>query len=81
VYESCYKDTKLAAKVLIQRHSDSDVARKAAIMNEVHILSKLKHQFIVKLVGACSVGENLCLCMEYSEYGSLSRFIHEDRRL
>eukprot|EP00039_Didymoeca_costata_P008720 m.115429 g.115429 ORF g.115429 m.115429 type:complete len:683 (+) comp14203_c0_seq3:185-2233(+) len=79
VYEVIYHSTTLAAKLLDHR-GKTDENQREALKHEVKILSKLDHPNIVKLEGACSMGEKLCLCTEYSEFGSLAKFIHTDHK-
>ena len=83
-----YEKTKLAAKVL-KVHKKSGNKKKGvaqaqklkeAMMHEVNMLSRLQHPYVVKLVGACSVGNDLCLCTEFSDLGSLAPFIHVEKQ-
>lgn len=43
---------------------------------EVRQLSRVNHENIVKLYGACTKGPNICLVMEYAEGGSLFNVLH-----
>lgn len=43
---------------------------------EVRQLSRVKHENIVCLYGACTKAPNLCLVMEYAEGGSLYNALH-----
>ena len=70
VYEVMYRDRRLAAKVLAHRGLNNEKL-KQEMMHEVHVLSRLQHAHIVKLMGACSVGQNLCLYTEFSDRGSM----------
>lgn len=83
VYEVIYEQTRLAAKVLTARRGEGAKNQKLhdAILHEINMLSKLEHPNIVKLIGACSVGQNLCLCTEFSDIGSLASFIHVDKQM
>ncbi|XP_015756075.1 PREDICTED: mitogen-activated protein kinase kinase kinase 7-like [Acropora digitifera] len=46
-------------------------AEKKAFIVEVQQLSRISHENIVKLYGACTTQEPVCLVMEYAEGGSL----------
>ena len=84
MYEVIYEKTRLAAKVLTARRGDSVAKNQKlhdSMLHEVNMLSRLEHPNIVKLIGACSVGQNLCLCTEFSDIGSLATFIHVDKQM
>lgn len=51
-------------------------AEKKAFIVEVQQLSRISHENIVKLYGACTTQEPVCLVMEYAEGGSLYSLLH-----
>lgn len=51
-------------------------AERKAFAVEVRQLSRVKHENIVQLYGACTRGPNFCLVMEYAEGGSLYNVLH-----
>lgn len=51
-------------------------AERKAFAVEVRQLSRVNHENIVKLYGACTRGPNICLVMEYAEGGSLYNVLH-----
>lgn len=53
----------------------SEDARKAFSV-EVRQLSRVNHENIIQLYGACTRGPNICLVMEYAEGGSLYNVLH-----
>ncbi|XP_068698007.1 mitogen-activated protein kinase kinase kinase 7-like [Montipora foliosa] len=51
-------------------------AEKKAFIVEVQQLSRISHENIIKLYGACTTQEPVCLVMEYAEGGSLYNLLH-----
>lgn len=51
-------------------------AERKAFSVEVRQLSRVNHENIVRLYGACTKGPNICLIMEYAEGGSLFNVLH-----
>lgn len=51
-------------------------AARTAFAVEVRQLSRVKHENIIQLYGACTRGPNICLVMEYAEGGSLYNVLH-----
>lgn len=51
-------------------------AEKKPFLVEVRQLSRVDHENIVKLYGACTRGQHLRLVMEYAEGGSLFHVLH-----
>lgn len=49
---------------------------KKAFTVEVRQLSRVNHENIVRLYGACTTKEPICLVMEYAEGGSLYNVLH-----
>jgi mitogen-activated protein kinase kinase kinase 7 len=70
VYKGIWRDTYVAVKNIV---SEND---KEAFIVEVRQLSRVKHENIVKLYGACTKAPNICLVMEYAEGGSLFNILH-----
>lgn len=66
-----YWGDKLVAVKQITREED-----RAAFLIEVRQLSRVDHENIVKLYGACTRGTNFFLVMEYAEGGSLYNVLH-----
>ena len=48
--------------------------------DEIDQLSRISHEHIIQIFGTCSKGSNLCLVMEFSEMGSLSRVLHSNEK-
>lgn len=70
VYKGSWRGNDVAVKNIT-----SDADRKAFAV-EVRQLSRVKHENIVKLYGACTKGPTTCLVMEYAEGGSLFNVLH-----
>lgn len=51
-------------------------AEKKAFIVEVQQLSRISHPSIIKLYGACTTQDPVCLVMEYAEGGSLYNLLH-----
>lgn len=51
-------------------------AEKKAFVVEVQQLSRISHENIIKLYGACTTQDPVCLVMEYAEGGSLYSLLH-----
>lgn len=65
-----WRDKYVAVKHIV---SESE---KQAFTTEVRLLSRVEHENIVKLYGACTQGAHVCLVMEYAEGGSLYNVLH-----
>lgn len=75
VYHAKYKESIVAVKKLhVTRVSKR---RQTEFSEEVNILSRLDHPFIVKFIGACTTTPNLCIVMEYMQM-SLHEALHVD---
>ncbi|XP_018561259.1 mitogen-activated protein kinase kinase kinase 7 [Anoplophora glabripennis] len=70
VYKGIWNETYVAVKNI------SREAEKKAFLVEVRQLSRVDHENIVKLYGACTKGLQFCLVMEYAEGGSLFNVLH-----
>lgn len=62
-------------KYVAVKHIESETERQA-FTTEVRLLSRVEHENIVKLYGACTQGVHVCLVMEYAEGGSLYNVLH-----
>ncbi len=56
-------------KTVAVKMIESEMERKAFLV-EVRQLSRVEHENIVRIYGACTKGK-ICLVMEYAEHGSL----------
>ena len=63
-------------KLVAIKNITRDAERKAFLV-EVRQLSRVDHQNIVKLYGACTKGAHFFLVMEYAEGGSLFNVLHK----
>lgn len=96
VHEARWYGTRLAVKVIprerapcggmipsIDGDGDELPALASSIVNEIHVFAKLAecaHPHIVAFVGACSFGNEVCLCTELVPMGSLCDFLHNSSR-
>lgn len=70
MYKGKWKGKEVAVKNITTE------TEKKAFAIEVRQLSRVNHENIVKLYGACTKGPNICLVMEYAEGGSLFNILH-----
>lgn len=70
MYRGEWRGTYVAVK-----HIQTEAERQAFAV-EVRQLSRVRHENIVRLYGACTRGPNTCLVMEYAEGGSLYNALH-----
>lgn len=70
VYKGIWNNTFVAVKNITREEE------KKAFLIEVRQLSRVDHENIVKLYGACTKGAHFCLVMEYAEGGSLFNVLH-----
>ncbi|XP_018333081.1 mitogen-activated protein kinase kinase kinase 7 isoform X2 [Agrilus planipennis] len=70
VYRAVWRDINVAVKNITTE------AEKKAFAVEVRQLSRVSHENIVRLYGACTKGPYICLVMEYAEGGSLFNILH-----
>ncbi|XP_066159138.1 mitogen-activated protein kinase kinase kinase 7-like [Euwallacea fornicatus] len=75
VYKGLWNEKPVAIK-----HITRD-AEKQSFLVEVRQLSRVDHENIVKLYGACTRGLNFFLVMEYAEGGSLFNVLHKSSTL
>ncbi|XP_059052627.1 mitogen-activated protein kinase kinase kinase 7 [Achroia grisella] len=70
VWKGLWRDTFVAVK-----HINSEAERREFTI-EVRQLSRVSHPNIVRLYGACTQRDHVCLVMEYAEGGSLYNVLH-----
>lgn len=70
VYKGKWKGKDVAVKNITTE------SERKAFGVEVRQLSRVNHENIVTLYGACTKGPNICLVMEYAEGGSLYNVLH-----
>ena len=75
IYNGWFGEQPVAIKTLMD--SRVDEALKQEYLDELLVMSKLKHSNIVEFVGACMTPPNLCFVMELCET-SLFSMIHKD---
>ncbi|CAK9222594.1 unnamed protein product, partial [Sphagnum troendelagicum] len=80
VYRGCWKDTKIAIKVLKRSGSHNEGAKKSFI-SEVRTLGSIQHINLVRLLGYCIKGLEHMLVYEYILNSSLDKWIDEDNLL
>lgn len=76
IYRGYYKDQPVALKTLFDSRIGEDL--KKEYMDELLVLSKVKHTNIVQFLGACMTPPNLCFVMEMCQ-ASLFNLIHVER--
>jgi hypothetical protein len=80
VYQSCWKDIKIAINFLKWSGSLNEGAKKNFI-SEMHILGSIRHINLVRLLGYCIKGFKHMLVYEYISNSSLDKWLNEDNLL
>jgi tetratricopeptide (TPR) repeat protein len=80
VYQSWWKDMKIAIKVLKKSGSHHEGAKKSFI-SEVCTLGTIRHINVVRLLGYCIKGSKHMLVYEYISNSSLDKWLYEDNLL
>lgn len=75
IYRGWYRSQPVALKTLFDPRVDENL--KKEYLDELLIMSKLKHSNIVSFIGACMNPPNLCFVMELCQ-NSLYHLIHHD---
>lgn len=76
IYDGYYRGKPVALKTLFDSRIGADL--KKEYMDELLVMSKLKHSNIVTFIGACMTPPNLCFVMERCQC-SLFQLLHVDR--
>ncbi|ELR15977.1 Serine/threonine kinase [Acanthamoeba castellanii str. Neff] len=77
VYKAKWKGTEVAAKLLPRNATDSREKREAFVQ-EMRVMSKLRHPNVVLFMAACKKPPILCIVMEYMALGSVFDLINND---
>jgi serine/threonine protein kinase len=77
VYQSCWKDTKIAIKVFKRSGSHNEGAKKSFI-SEVRTLGSIQHINLVRLLGYSIKGSKHMLVYEYISNSSLDTWLSKD---
>eukprot|EP01038_Epipyxis_sp_PR26KG_P004553 gene4553-6425_t len=76
IYKGWWKDEQVALKTLFDARIGHELTQE--YMDELLVMSKVKHTNIVSFLGACMTPPNLCFIMELCEC-SLFQLLHQDR--
>ena len=76
IYNGWFRGQSVALKTLFDNRIGEDLKRE--YMDELLVMSKVKHSNIVQFLGACMTPPNLCFVMEMCDC-SLYNLLHEDR--
>lgn len=76
IYSGWFRGQAVAMKTLFDNRIGEDLKRE--YMDELLVMSKVKHSNIVEFLGACMTPPNLCFVMEMCEC-SLYTLLHVDR--
>jgi serine/threonine protein kinase len=74
VHRGCWRDTKIAIKVLKRSGAHNEGAKKSFI-SEVHALGSIQHINLVHLLGYCIKGSKHMLVYEYMSKSSLDTWL------
>jgi serine/threonine protein kinase len=80
VYQSCWKGTTIAIKVLKSNSSHNEDAKKSFI-SEMNTLGSIRHINLVRLLAYCIKGLKHMLVYEYISNSSLDKWFDGDKRL
>jgi len=72
------------AKMLKQEGADSHISsdvQRADLINEISVLSRLRHPNLVMFLGACTIGEPLLILSEHMRGGNLEDFLIRNRKV
>ncbi|RLN97574.1 hypothetical protein BBJ28_00019752 [Nothophytophthora sp. Chile5] len=80
-FGSVHHGTWLGAHVAVKRllNPVNDEHARKDLMNEIHIWSQLSHPYVVKLHGACHVGQPFFVC-EFASRGILPDYLAKEER-
>ena len=59
-------------------HAEDNLASQTELMAEAAFMAQLNSEFIIKLVGVCTLGGSMMMIMEYCEHGALHEFLRGD---
>ena len=76
IYNGWFRGSPVALKTLFDNRIGEDLKRE--YMDELLVMSKVKHSNIVQFLGACMTPPNLCFVMEMCNC-SLYNLLHEER--
>eukprot|EP00605_Chrysophyceae_sp_TOSAG23-4_P001083 GSChrysophyteH1.ASY1.ANO1.1188.1 assembled CDS len=76
IYKGYYKNQGVAVKTLFDARQGDELTKE--YMDELLVMSQVKHSNIVQFMGACMVPPNLCFVMELCE-NSLYNILHENK--
>ncbi|PSS24635.1 Serine/threonine-protein kinase [Actinidia chinensis var. chinensis] len=81
LYHGIYKEEPVAVKIIRLPDDDENGALAARLekqfTREVTLLSRLKHQNVIKFVAACRKPQVFCIITEYLSDGSLRAYLHK----
>jgi len=85
IYHAHWRGLDVVAKMLKTEADEprtaitSEIAR-ADLINEISVLSRLRHPNLVMFLGACTIGEPLVILNEFMSGGNLEDFLHKRRK-
>ncbi|GAV72658.1 ACT domain-containing protein/Pkinase_Tyr domain-containing protein [Cephalotus follicularis] len=76
LYRGVYHGQDVAVKILRSEHLNAALEDEFA--QEVAILREVRHENVVRFIGACTKSPNLCIVTEYMPGGSLYDYLHKN---
>ncbi|GMY22849.1 probable serine/threonine-protein kinase PBL3 isoform X1 [Fagus crenata] len=74
-FGSVYRGELNGLKIAVKQHKNASLQGEKEFKSEVHVLSKARHQNLVRLFGSCSEGSHRLLVYEYVCHGSLDQHL------
>ncbi|XP_019165195.1 PREDICTED: serine/threonine-protein kinase STY46 isoform X1 [Ipomoea nil] len=77
LYKGIYCNQEVAIKILKSERLNSELQKEFA--QEVYIMRKVRHKYVVQFIGACTKPPNLCMVTEYMSGGSVYDYLHKQK--
>jgi serine/threonine protein kinase len=64
--------------VAVKASRTNDLVARTQLLHEAAVMTQFVHERVAGLVGVVTVGEPICLVLEYCEHGSLNRYLERN---
>lgn len=79
LYKGTYKGEEVAIKILERPSNENALIMEQQFAQEVMMLATLRHENVVRFIGACRKAMLWCIVTEYAKGGSLRQFLSKRR--